>query len=470
MTTIGILPLGRPTFDVPFAEEVKAAALSNLAGSDAEVVGSTDLLLDGEATDGAIAALRERELDLLLILQVTFTDADAIQRAARAIDAPIALWAFPEDRTGGRLRLNSFCGINLAAHALADIGRTAEHLYRPADDPGVLDELRTILQVRPARGADWEPSRRPDALPAPAVATATEVRDRLRDVRVGAVGDHPDGFHPCRYDAEALRSTVGAEVERLELDELFATARQVGPERRAQLRERVGAALTGVDDVDQEALGATLDTYAALRSLADERGWSGVAVRCWPEMFTEQGGAACAAMAMMTDEEVPAACERDVNGNVTEVALSALAGDVPAFIADLVDLDVGEGTGVLWHCGLAPLSMADPDTPPRAGLHSNRQKPLVHEFALRPGRITIARLHESPDGLGIVLGSGEMISAPPSFSGTSGVVRFDGDAARILATIVERGLEHHYAFVYADIRDEVRALAALWDLPVLELA
>lgn len=470
MTTIGLLALGRPTFDVPFAEEVKAAALATLADLNARVVGTTDLLLDGDATDTAIAALAEEHLDLLLVLQVTFTDAAAIQRAAAAIDAPIAVWAFPEDRTGGRLRINSFCGINLAAHALADIGRTTEYLYRPADDPGALEELRAVLAGRPTRGSDWGRAPAVDMLPVPAVLAAETAQERLREVRVGAVGDHPDGFHPCRYDADQLRARTGAEVERLELDELFATARQVGPERRAELRERVGAALTGVDEVDQEALGATLDTYAALRSLADERGWSGVAVRCWPEMFTEQGGAACAAMAMMTDEEVPAACERDVNGNLTEVALSILAGDVPAFIADLVDLDVDDGTGVLWHCGLAPLSMADPDTPPRAGLHSNRKKPLVHEFALRPGRITIARLRESPNGLGIVLASGEMLGAPPSFSGTSGVVRFDGDAARIEATIIERGLEHHYAFVYADIRDEVRALAALGDLPVLELA
>lgn len=470
MTTVGILPLGRPTFDVPFAESVKASALATLEGLEAEIVGTTELLLDGEATDAAIAALCDHELDLLLVLQVTFADADAVQRAARAIDAPIALWAFPEARTGERLRINSFCGINLAAHALADVGRTCDHLYRPADDPGALEELREILAGRDRSGRDWSAPASEGSFEEAQLTVARAARDHLRTVRVGAVGDHPDGFHPCRYDAEVLRDRLGAEVERLELGELFAVADRTSPSQRAEIRARVDAALEGLDEVDQEAVGATLDTYAGLRSLADERGWSGVAVRCWPEMFTEHGGAACAAMAMVSDEQVPAACERDVNGNLTEVALSTLAGGAPAFIADLVDLDVADGTGVLWHCGLAPLSMADPATPPRAGLHSNRKKPLVHEFALRPGRITIARLHESPDGLGLVVGAGEMISAPPSFSGTSGVCRFDGDAGRIRSTIIERGLEHHYAFVYADVRDELLALAALWELPVLELS
>ena len=470
MTTIGILPLARSTFDVPFAETVRDDAIRALGNLDVEVVGATDLLLDGDATDEAIAALATQDLDLLLVLQVTFTDADAIVRAAERIDAPLALWAFPENRTGGRLRINSFCGINLAGHALTDAGHTYDYLYRPSDDPAALEELRAILGGREHRATTWAPAPDLSALPDEAVATATAVRDQLRASRIGLFGDHPDGFHPCRYDPGMLDATVGIGVDRIELDELFAAARDVPADDRATVRARVGAALDGVDEVDQEALGKTLDTYSTLRTMADDRGWSGVAVRCWPEMFTDHGGAACAAMAMLTDEDLPAACERDVYGNVTEVALAALTDGAPAFIADLVDLDRDSETGVLWHCGLAPLSMADPGARPKAGLHSNRQKPLVHEFPLKPGRITIARLHQSPEGLALVIAGGEMLEAPASFSGTSGVCRFDRDANGMLAAIMDHGLEHHYAFVYADIRDELRALAALWGVKVLEIA
>jgi L-fucose isomerase-like protein len=470
MTTIGLLPLARATFDVPFAEQVRDAAVRALDELDAEVVGATELLLDAAATDAAIADLAARELDLLLVLQVTFTDADAVVRAAERIDAPIALWAFPEARTGGRLRLNAFCGINLAGHALTGAGHGYDYLYRDADDPDALRELREILAGRDSRTTTWLAIPDLAGLREDAVSAATVVRDRLRAERIGLVGDHPDGFHPCRYDPATLAATVGIGVDRVELDDVFAVARAVSDDTRAQVRARVGSTLAGVDEVDQQALDRTLDTYAALRAMADERGWNGVAVRCWPEMFTDHGGAACAAMGMLTDEDLPAACERDVYGNVTEVALSALADGAPAFIADLVDLDRASETGVLWHCGLAPLSMADPQVQPRAGLHSNRQQPLVHEFPLRAGRITIARLHQTPAGLAMVIAGGEMLEAPASFSGTSGVCRFDRDADAMLATIMDHGLEHHYAFVYADVREELRALAALWDLPVLEIA
>ena len=42
---------------------------------------------------------------------------------------PTLLWAVPEDRTGGRLRLNSFCGINLAAFTLTNLGRDYRWLH-----------------------------------------------------------------------------------------------------------------------------------------------------------------------------------------------------------------------------------------------------------------------------------------------------------------------------------------------------
>ena len=44
---IGILPLGRPTFDVPFAEENLSAMLAALDGTGHELTGPRELLFDG---------------------------------------------------------------------------------------------------------------------------------------------------------------------------------------------------------------------------------------------------------------------------------------------------------------------------------------------------------------------------------------------------------------------------------------
>ncbi len=80
--TIGVLPLGRPTFDVAFAEQTLAKAFAALDATDHRIVGPRALLFDAEATGAALEALSAQGPDLLLILQVTFTDASITVAAA----------------------------------------------------------------------------------------------------------------------------------------------------------------------------------------------------------------------------------------------------------------------------------------------------------------------------------------------------------------------------------------------------
>jgi L-fucose isomerase-like protein len=462
---IGVVPLARTTFDVPFAEEVAAHAFASLDRLDAEVVGPRDLLFDAAATGRAIAGLRDEALDLLLVLQVTFTDATMTVAASNEIAAPLALWSFPEARTGGRLRLNSLCGMNLAGHALAKAGRTYDWMYRRPDDPQALEELARILGGRRRPPVAFH---RPEEPSAEARRRAADVRRRLSEARIGLIGLPPDGFDTCACDPEALAELTGAVVHRFELPAVFSAAAALPEEAVSAVRRRVESELEGIDAVDQESLDKSLRLHAALEDLVGEHRLAGVAMRCWPECFTEYGSAACAAMAMLADRGTPGACEADVYGDVTALLLQWLV-DEPAFIADLVHLDADSDTGVLWHCGAAPLHMADPEAPRRATVHSNRMKPLANEFPLKPGRVTIARFSQARGRHQLVVGGGEMLRAPLSFSGTSGVVRFDRPVADVLDRVMAHGLEHHFGLVYGDVRDEVRALARDLEMPVIHL-
>jgi L-fucose isomerase-like protein len=230
----------------------------------------------------------------------------------------------------------------------------------------------------------------------------------------------------------------------------------------------VDADLGNLAEMEQEPLRKTLKVYAAMRAMADRDGLAGVAVRCWPEFFTEHGCAACGAMAMLNEDGTPAGCEADVYGTLTSVMLRDLAGE-PSFMVDLVDVDPADDTAVLWHCGLAPLSMADRAGPVRATVHSNRKKPLLNEFALKPGRVTVARVSQAGNATRLVLAGGEMVRAPISFSGTSGVIRFDRPATEVLDRVLGEGLEHHVSFAYGEHRPALRRFARMAGLPVLEL-
>jgi L-fucose isomerase-like protein len=221
-------------------------------------------------------------------------------------------------------------------------------------------------------------------------------------------------------------------------------------------------------EMDGSAVHGSLSTYKVLKDLAGEKDLQGFAVRCWPEFFTELGCAACGAMSMLSDEMIPCSCEADVNGTITQLILQSISGS-QAFGTDMVSIDAELDALVLWHCGLAPLSMADPESEKRVSIHSNRKLPLLMDFPLKPGRVTLARLSEARGEYALVVGEGDILRAPKPFSGTSGLVKFDRPALTILDTILGEGLEHHVSLTYGGFKEELVALATMLEIPLIHI-
>jgi len=438
---VGLVPLARTTFDIPLATQVADQARAQLKAAGFLLTGPETLITTLDDVQHASQALADNPPDLLLVFQATFADSTMVMSLAQAIDAPLLLWAVPESPNGSRLRLNSFCGINLAGHALTRNGVHYDYVYAAPDDAAALEKVRTL-------------------------ALAGRTRRLLRHTRVGRIGEHPVGFEPCQVDPEGLNAHFGLEVVSIELQTVFQSAQAINPEDVEAVFENLNARLDDLQHLEPSALRGTLRTYLALRHLAQQEHLNGLAMRCWPEFFTELGCAACGAMSMLSDELMPCSCEADVNGTVTQLMLQYLSGE-PAFGSDLVSVDVEKDQSILWHCGLAPLSMADPAVRPKGTIHSNRKLPLLMEFPLKPGRVTIARLSEATGSYRLVVGGGEMLSAPLSFSGTSGVLRFDRPASQVLDTILQEGLDHHFCLTYGDYVSALQALSKMLNLSVL---
>ncbi len=441
---IGFVPIARPTFDLDLARELTAQVYAALFDDGYAVTGSQDLVMDAAAIETRITELAAADVDMILVLQSTFADSTMVAQLARALDGkPLLLWALPEAQVGGRLRINSFCGINLAAHGLRRAGINYDYIYAPPEDAAARDKLRSF-------------------------AVAARVKSQLAGARIGRLGENPDGFDTCLVNHAALKSQLGVEVAQYELAPFFQRARQADAAQVAAVAEGLSSTLAGYSEMEPEATLGTVGAYVALDELARQESLSGMAVRCWPEFFTDLGCSACGAMSLLSDALTPCSCEADVNGTITQLVLGWISGQ-PAFGSDLVAVDTAADEATLWHCGLAPLSMCDPDAQPQATIHSNRAKPLLLQFPLKPGRVTIARLSEATGELRLVIGGGAMLKAPPAFTGTSGIIRFDSGAAAVMDTILLEGLEHHISLTYGDHGAVLEALALQSGLSVLRL-
>ena len=115
---IGYLALARETFDVEYAESKFKNAKSLLLSLSPMQLALMISLTNDEDAESALSFFKSNHFDKIFLFQTTFTDAKFLLNFAQSIQKPICIVSFPEPRTGGRLRLNSICGLNLAMHSL----------------------------------------------------------------------------------------------------------------------------------------------------------------------------------------------------------------------------------------------------------------------------------------------------------------------------------------------------------------
>ncbi len=448
-----MLAVGRPTFDWEAGKSVERRARALLRELGAEVRGPEGLV---QSADQVLPGLAPGPGEVGVLLCATFADASVAEAAFAAASTPVVLWAV-RDRApaGDRLHLNSLCGANLAAHALVDRGVPVRLLYGDPEEPAVREELLRLAMAPPS----------PDGV-RPAAAATRAVAPLAGSV-IGLVGTAPTGFTSCRFDARWLRQQLGLDLRTLDLEDAFRRIRSV-PAAAAEAEVAAAAAeapsLLGLPQPEVTRFGATT---AGLREWAAEVGARAVALRCWPEFPTRFGLCPCSALGRLAASGLATACEADVNGAATMLLLRAL-GATDVYLADLVR--VGEGNLVtFWHCGLAPLSLAADPGQARQDTHCNRGIGVAGNFALRGGRITVARISRSRGRHRLFFTGGQGIEGTNRFKGNSLDVRLDGDADVAVRRALEWGLEHHTVLAWGEFRPQLREVGQALGVEVLEV-
>lgn len=437
---VALAAFGRPTFDLEAARAILGDSKRALGALPLELVAASELLTDPAAVGAFAREVSQRGADLIVCQFTTFVDDRFVASAALPDGPPIALWALREaPPVGARLRLNSLTGANLAGSRLARARHPFRFAFGNPDDPAVGARLAAIARA------------------------AAQAR-RLNRMAVLVVGDQPDGF------SFATPGSGRAKVAHLPLATLFSRARAVPEEEYAPLVAAAEAAVRGIDALPRDQVTKFGQALAVVAAEAERVGADAVAVRCWPEFFTEYGAAACSLVSALNDRGVAAACEADVLGAMTMDLLSALTGG-PAYLGDLAAIDDCRNAAIFWHCGAGAFGLAAPQSGAVAGRHPNRQLGFTLEFALKPGTVTIARLGETEGGLRLLVGGGESLDAPQRFLGTAATVRLDGNAplAPRVGRLIEAGWEPHYALAYGDVRAELEDVAALAGMPCVAM-
>lgn len=441
--TVSLAPIGRVNFNMELAEEQRATFRKNLIYGGVKVLGGQKFITDLESAQSYLESLDGQQYDMVVAFYGTFADSKMISLIAEQVDKPVFLWAVPDTPNGDRLELNSLCGVNLGAHSLRLKNIPYGYAYAEPNDMKSVQKIRTM-------------------------ASAGKIVEKLKKTKIGIWGKYPAGMDSCILDRPVLEDSLGVDVVEYPLEDVFARIRGLDAAAVVPVQSKLENKVSGINQLDQTQVAGTLSAYLVMKEMVKEDKLDGLAVRCWPEFFEDLKCSACGAVSMLTNEKVPTSCEADINGTITDLMLQWASGGT-AFSTDVVVSDAEKDGTIIWHCGQAPLAMADPETPPTATVHSNRKLALLMEFVLKPGQVTVARLSRARGNLRLVLGRGKMLKAEKSFSGTSGVLRFERPADQVLDTILSEGLEHHISITYGDCFDVMEEVARMLGVPILYL-
>lgn len=436
---VGVVLLARPQFDTKLAVENFNKFNQILQENNiATEIFDEQITVSDEALEVA-KKLNNLDLDAVIVVQGTFTDATMILTFMNNINKPVLIWAVKEEATGERLRLNAFCGLNLGAHALVGAGKKFKGVYGPVDSPKVWKKI--IAFVRAAGAVRW-----------------------LKGKKIGLFGHRPAGYYASNFSEVTLYEILGVSVEYFSLNDIFSVA-----EKLEKPDLSIGSDFDGFENLEQSACEKSIRAYYALKKIIADKKLDAVAVECWPEFMSCFGGAACFALGRLNDDGIVAACEADVNGAVT-MMLGQYFSQNTTFIADLIVGDEDKQELTFWHCGAGTQSLKSQNAKVLAGVHPNRKMPLALYFPLQGGTVTIARL--SPDKnnrLRLLIGGGVGVERELMFYGNTLPVKIERTVEEAIETIINYGFEHHYIIAYGDFTEEFKEVANLVDLEIITI-
>ena len=291
-------------------------------------------------------------------------------------------------------------------------------------------------------------------------------------MKIGAIGDAPNGFTPCVYDEEQLKRIFGIKTIKIPVTNAFDRINSVKEEEKVLAHSGAVAAQPSLSKVNEEQALKVSGAEVAFDKWREEEKLDAIAVRCWPEFPTDLGACICSSLGRLSDRGTVTTCERDVLGAVTMLVCEALGSD-ENYLVDIVDLDAEKNIIRLWHCGSAATKLAADPVNATQSIHCNRKLGVAGDFPLKTGEVTLFRIDRDVDpnnktGLRMVVSRGESIPAPNRFQGNTATVVTEPDAALLVNGIVTGGYPHHLVISWVDVRPGIRRMAEQLGIPLTE--
>lgn len=430
---LGVVCLARKTFDYLAAKELYERIKRELVGiPDVEWHFVDELVIEIPEAIQAATKLSETGIDGLVVISGTFHLGHLVLELHKRVGKPILLWGLDElPYNGGKIRLNSVCGVNLNASNLYKSGKRTYHVV-------IGDKIDT----------DW--------------IDAIRIKKTLSSSHIGIIGYRAHGFFNLGIDELSTYRETGILLDHYELDSVFS--HEVSAED-IEVCEGDILRVFNTDGVTRNQVDRVASLAAKLKGFMTSNSLDAIAIRCWPEFATTFGIAPCAAMSYLQSLGFVTGCEGDVEGVMSMLAQRAIGAETP-FLADFSQVDLKGNFALLWHCGVAPCNLADGSSVCSLDTYFAGGKGVTADFVMKPGEFSACRLDSVNGEYRIFLAHGEAIPMEKSLKGTYMKAVFDEDVRTVLERVIYNGIAHHISVSYGNYMESFKILARIngWEV------
>lgn len=283
----------------------------------------------------------------------------------------------------------------------------------------------------------------------------------MKGARIGAIGTRPDAFRTTRYSEKLLQKS-GITSLVIDMSDMQAMANSYtddDPVITANL-QRIRAYGNPNAEVTDEKLLKNAKLLAAVEAWVAKNHIDAYALQCWDSLEYHFGCAACLTMSMTGENGIPAACEMDVMGAVTMLAMKLATGTPAGYLDWNNNYADDRDKCICLHCSNFPKSFMQAGEPEIGSLDvlgTTINKELC--FGACKGRVaagpfTYAKI-TTDDFSGKVkfyTGHGEFTDDPAWTPGGFAVCKVPG-LQSLMDHMCKNGFEHHVCMGRGEVAD-----------------
>lgn len=340
---VGYLPTRRNVFSREDALKYKVKTLEKIKSFgykviDIEDINDEGLLLSDDDVARAVEKFKTKNVDCIFSPHCNFGTESAVAKVARELGKPFLLWG-PRDESplpdGSRLR-DTQCGLFATSKILQRMGVPYTYIINCRLDDEIFN-----------RGFNN-------------FARASNVVKQFNNIKIGQIGVRPGDFWTVICNEGELLEKFNIEVVPFNLGDIAFMAKELALNPDDEFKKTYNFVKSNMSiEIEENYLKNLIALKEVIKNISIEQNIPAFAIQCWTSLKGMLGIVPCLANSLLFDENIPVACETDINGAVTSlIAQAATFEKTPAFFADLtIRHPEDDNSELLWHCGPFPYSL-----------------------------------------------------------------------------------------------------------------